>query len=211
MRRIHSVRHALRELDQIPDDSVKHAVLGGHGSGSTLHWGPGNTCGESHLCVSTYWSNSNNFLSKLSRKMHKHSSIFLDSCLSATTDRSLKTAGMNMAQWVAKEVGKGIRVFGSTRSFSEVKVQRFKAWHGVIDVEDEDAAQRIITADGGRCPRWARSRTPDHEGDCLCPDGQTCRTSDGEECPHSKGRTSDTFFLPMCAESWSKVSCSCQD
>lgn len=210
VRRISSVSHALQVLDSFLDNSIKHAVVGGHGSGWNLHWGPGNTCGQSHLCVSTSnYQASSKFIAKLSRKMHKHGSIFLDSCLSATEDKSKWSHGMNLAQWIAKNVGKGIRVFGSELSFSTVKVKRFVAWHAEIDVGSADGVQRIITAGNGGCPFWAASQYPNHEGDCSCPSGKTCRTESGEKCPHSKGRDSDSYFLPMCAESWAKVSCRC--
>jgi hypothetical protein len=208
MRRAYSVDYAMDELDKYKDNSIKHAVLGGHGSGSQLHWGPGRECGGSHLCVGSY--KSDRFLKKLSQKMHQHGSIFLDSCLSSTTNQSKWTDGKNLASWAAGEVGKGIRVIGSVLSFGKVRVERFKAWHARIDVYGEgNNVQRTSLASGARCPSWAASSSPDYYGDCSCPSGQTCTTTAGNACPRSKGRNSNSYFLPVCAEDWSKVKCQC--
>lgn len=207
MKRASSVKQAIRELKRFRRNSLKHAVLGGHGSGSTLRWGEGDTCGESHLCINSATSES--FLEQLSEKMHPHGSIFLDSCLSSTTDEDEKEDGMNMGEWVAKTVGKGIRVIGSMLSFGEVQVVRFAAWYAQIDVEEQSNVQVVHLAQGARCPDWAESQSPDEDGDCKCPDSTYCELTDGSPCPQSEGETSDIYFLPMCAESWSNVSCRC--
>lgn len=205
MLRIKNVQHGIDQLDQYPDNSIKHAVLGGHGSGGTLHWGDGNTCGESHICVGNRLSNE--LLKKLTKKMLQHGTIFLDSCLSSTTDESKFMRGKNLATWAAGEVGKGIRVIGSVLSFGKVRVTRFKAWYAQIDVKDEKGVQRTSFASGARCPSWAERSVPDSDGECKCPG--TCRTTDGGKCPSAKGKTSDRYFLPVCAEDWSKVKCQC--
>lgn len=209
MRRIQSIQDAINELHDYSDNSLKHVVLGGHGNGWTLHWGEGNTCGQSHLCVGDW--KSNELLRLLSRKMLQHGTIFTDSCLSATTDSSKHRDGKNLASWVASQVGKGIRVIGSVLSFGKVRVTRFKAWHATIDVAQENGVQRTSVAGGATCPSFAVSSTPDSSGNCKCPISRpTCKTTDGNACPMSSGKTSYKYFLPMCAEEWAKVRCTCQ-
>lgn len=203
MRRTHSVKRAMIELDDFPDDSLMHAVVGGHGSGTSLHWGDGNQCGTSHLCVDSH--NSKTFVQKLSRKMHRHGSIFLDSCLSSNPNER-----KNLASWVAQTVGKGIRVIGAEVSFGKVQVQRFIAWYAQIDVTGRSNVQSVHVAGGASCPSWAKSRNPDGDGDCACPDDYpTCKVGDGKPCPRSQGKTSKKYFLPMCVEAWAKVKCMC--
>jgi hypothetical protein len=210
MRRITSVQDAIDQLDDYSDNSLKHVVLGGHGSGGTLHWGEGKKCGVSHICVNSYSSNA--LLKKISEKMHQHGTIFLDSCLSATEDEKKFHKGMNLATWVASNVGKGIRVVGSLLSFGKVRVTRFQGWHARIDVKARKSVERVERADGALCPSWAESSTPDEDGDCKCPgEHPTCRTTEGKECPKSKGLVSNKYFLPMCAEDWANVTCKCTD
>mmetsp|Transcript_97799 Transcript_97799/g.218887 ORF Transcript_97799/g.218887 Transcript_97799/m.218887 type:complete len:374 (+) Transcript_97799:59-1180(+) len=168
MRRQPDVDNAIKELDLFPDHSLKHAVLGGHGDGTSIHWGEGSKCGRSHLCTNDKMSEQ--FFMKLSRKMHRHGSIFLDSCLSSTTDPRNMLGGENLGSWVAKTVGKGIRVIGSVLSFGKVRVTRFIAWHGQIDVGGASDVQRVHVAPGAHCPSWAKDSYPDSEGDCSCPD-----------------------------------------
>jgi hypothetical protein len=208
MRRIQSVEDASDQLDHYPDTSLKHVVLGGHGSGSALHWGDVNQCGRGVLCVGEYLSNA--FLEKLSKKMYQHGTIFLDSCLSATNDESRFRNGKNLASWVASKVGKGIRVIGSVLSFGKVRVTRFRAWYAQIDVARANGVQRTTVASGASCPAYAMSSSPDSAGDCQCPDlYPECKTTDGGLCPRSKGQSSVRHFLPMCAEDWASVKCGC--
>jgi len=179
--------------------------LGGHGDGDSLSWGSENTCGEGVLCVNS--RRSTKFVKKLSRKMHNHGTIFLDSCHAATDDSARQEDGLNLAQWVANTVGKGIRVFGpkSSMANSDIHVSRYIAWHARIDV-----GHGVYVAPGARCPSWADKSVPDTEGDCECPsDRPICRTQDGSECPRSQGLRSSNYFLPMCAEDWAEVSCTC--
>jgi len=145
-------------------------------------------------------SGGKSFLLALRKKMHKHGTVFADSCLSATSARS-----PNIAQFVAEQVGKGVRVIGSEVSFGVVRVKRFHAWHGVV----EDDRQRTYYAEGAGCPPWAREQRPGGDGNCRCPPGSRCTTAEGGLCPRSDGTTSDEYFLPSCVEGWSQESCRC--
>jgi len=145
-------------------------------------------------------SGAKSFLLALRETMHKRGSIFADSCLSATSTRS-----PNIAQFVAEQVGKGVRVIGSEVSFSVVRVKRFHAWHGVV----EDERQHAYYAQEAGCPSWAREQKPDGDGNCRCPEGSGCRTAGGDLCPKSDGTASDEYFLPSCAEEWSEETCIC--
>jgi len=212
MRRAQSVAEATMALDEFPNDSIMHANLGGHGNGSMLQWGDpsgddSDECGKSMLCIGN--KASEEFLHMLSSKMQRHGSVFVESCLSATSDESLKKDGLNLAQYVANIVGKGLQVIGSDESFGRVRVKRFTAWHAKLDQGDLKDMQRLYPAVGATCPAWAESSEPNDEGDCTCPAEKTCKTNQGRDCPQSGGRSSDKHFLPLCAESWSKVQCQC--
>jgi len=145
-------------------------------------------------------SSGQTFLSALREKMHRHGTVFTDSCLSATS-----AMNPNIAQFVAGQVGKGVRVIGSEVSFGVVRVKRFHAWHGVV----EDDRQRTYYAEGAGCPPWAREQRPGGDGNCRCPPGSRCTTAEGGLCPRSDGTTSDEYFLPSCVEGWSQESCRC--
>jgi len=226
MKRVSSVEQSIEALDDFSTNSIKHAVLGGHGTGWNLRWGGGPACGRGLLCIGASGGMGASFLKKLSEKMHHHGSIFLDSCSSSTTDEDKKKDGMNLGEWVARTVGKGIRVIGATRSFQEVKVVAFVAWYAQIDGIGSHAppAEVVHMAAGARCPDWADNPFPNEDGDCQCPEKQSCELADGYssrhpallnkaglkfKCPKSKGETSPKYFLPMCAESWAEASCRC--
>jgi hypothetical protein len=198
---------SMQKLEQFRDESLKHVVLGGHGNGQSLVWGSTNACGKGALCIDG--PSGEEFLRKLSRKMHRHGSIFVDSCHSATFDDKRKLFGMNLAEFVAATVRNGVRVIGSAVSFDKVRVQRFVAWHAKIDADSMDDAQRLIAPVDAQCPEWADSVTPNRDGDCQCPSAQRCQTTDGKKCPSSNGHETGVFFVPMCAESWAKVQCCC--
>jgi len=143
----------------------------------------------------------NSFFLVLGQKMKRHGTIFADSCLSANSKEN-----PNIAQYIAKRVGKGVRVIGSEVSFGQVRVKSFHAWHGVI----EDDQQRVYFAEGAKCPSWAVQEQPDEKGNCRCPQGSKCKTAGNKECPKSDGSLSSEFFLPSCAEeSFKPVPCSC--
>jgi hypothetical protein len=224
------VSSATKQLSSIPDGSLMHVVLGGHGGGWYMRWGSDRDKGA--LCATR---SADAFLRALSRKMHSHASIFLDSCMSATKDDERKVfnplpeylaAKVNLAEYVAAKVGKGVRVIGSIYSFSDnkMKIANYHAWHASIEL-DKGKSNSTYLASGGSCPHWAASRTPDRDGNCKCPAGKKCNSisigtaipllqqyrffSKSDSCPRSLGQTSDTYFLPQCASSWSSVKCKC--
>eukprot|EP00929_Paragymnodinium_shiwhaense_P034781 TRINITY_DN18880_c0_g2_i1.p1 TRINITY_DN18880_c0_g2~~TRINITY_DN18880_c0_g2_i1.p1 ORF type:complete len:243 (+),score=14.86 TRINITY_DN18880_c0_g2_i1:489-1217(+) len=204
--RVQNVAEALAVASKFPDNSIRHVVLGGHGWGWGLQWGQVAGCGEGKFCAGNRLSTS--LLEEIAKKMQRHGSLFVDSCLGATSDPDRQYLGMNLAQWVAKVVGHGIRVIGAELSFSTLRVKRYAGFYGTIKVGYDDNVQRVYSQ-GARCPSWASSGTPDADGQCSCSDLEICTTSDNGDCPSAKGQTSNHYFLPSCAEKWSTVKCSC--
>eukprot|EP00929_Paragymnodinium_shiwhaense_P034780 TRINITY_DN18880_c0_g1_i1.p1 TRINITY_DN18880_c0_g1~~TRINITY_DN18880_c0_g1_i1.p1 ORF type:complete len:453 (+),score=61.49 TRINITY_DN18880_c0_g1_i1:69-1427(+) len=204
--RVQSVAEAVDVVLRFPDSSIRHVVLGGHGWGWGLQWGPVERCGEGLFCAGEV--ESKYLLGELAIKMQRHGSFFVDSCLGATSDPEKHWHGMNLAEWVAKVVERGIRVIGAELSFSTLRVKRYAGFYGTIEVDEQDNVQRLYSH-GATCPSWAESETPDADGQCSCRDYQICTTSDGGDCPSAHGETSDLFFLPACAEKWSNEKCEC--
>jgi len=145
------------------------------------------------------------FVAGISSKMQPHGSIFTDSCLSATGKYS-----PNLAGWVAKVVGKGVRVIGSEVSFGRVDVKRFQGgWHASLNTPEMRHAQRVFVNSAAKCPAWAKWSTPDSSGNCACRMFQRCKTRSGKPCPAAKGQESSAYFLPFCGESWAQDPCIC--
>merc|ERR1719253_1261010 len=190
---VNTVAQAKRIVESYSYDSIMLTVLGGHGSATSLHWGAGSTCGESHLCKGG-WS-SENFLKTLSGRMHEHGSIFMDSCLTASDDRGL-------SWWVSQKVGRGVRVMGSIVSFSTVHWGRFGAGNYVNTVVADGRHVKVKHyKTGGRCPSFSKSNYPGRYGECECRSGRTCRYNGGS-CPlvrAGQGGESSRYFVPGCA------------
>merc|ERR1712061_616359 len=102
-------------------------------------------CGGEHgLAVDSPTSTA--FLHKLSKKMHDHGSIVMDTC-SAAGDNS---PAQNLAQFVSNMVGKGVRVSGPPELLYTTDVQRFDVFFSQFN-----RRQGNIYVSGGTCPEWA--------------------------------------------------------
>merc|ERR1712048_352237 len=112
-----------------------------------------------------------------------------------------------MGGYVRDKVGKGVRVIGFSKSFNngEMINARYEGFH--VSVSGGTATTFFTYTN---CPSWAGATQSDSDGDCKCPSGSTCKTNKHDSCPRSQGKWSDTYFLPMCAESWSSVRCTCE-
>jgi len=214
LHRVGSVSEAMAVIKKYGDNSLKHVVLGGHGNGWALGWGPDPVCDEDFLCTTGEWyGESYSFLRMLSKKMQQHGSIFTDSCHSATQDPARLKMGMNFAQHVTNIVGRGVRVLGSRYSFASAEVKRFTQFYATIDIDDKDDVQTVYVK-GAKCPYFAKHQLADKKGECHCPDSKPrCQTTDEKgkhgKCPKARGKRSSRSFLPGCAESWAKVKCEC--
>jgi len=265
VRRVSSVGEAAGYLSSLPESSILHLVLGGHGTGRALRWGPdhhlfgvlesdhpfapvgrvvslkrdvtgangaiifaGTPCYvhgvDSDGDVVIFFSGDrvdwvrkedldgvkveddpgSKLLAEVNARMQRHASLFLDSCKSADPSQS-----QNLAQFMAKTVGKGVRVIGSVVSFGKVDVTRFGAWHASIDTSEVKGAQRVFLNEEARCPDFAWKPMPDENGDCACKLRMLCVTSSRERCPNTRGKEGPKYFLPFCAEGYVKDRCIC--
>jgi len=217
LHRVGSVSEAMAVIKKYADNSLKHVVLGGHGTGWSLRWGSENECDEGFLCTTGVRHGlSYDFLRMLSEKMMQHGSIFTDSCHSATRNYHKWKMGGNFAQHVTDIVGKGVRVLGSTYSFENAEVKRFSQFYARIDEPDNGADKNIQTVyvKGAKCPYFAKDQHADNKGECHCPDSKPhCWATDENgkrsKCPKAGGKLSSRSFLPGCAESWAKEKCRC--
>lgn len=170
--RVSNSRDAEAALAEFPSGSIKHAVLGGHGSPGTCRWGAHD---EEASCLD-FSVSTVEFLQTLATKMHTHSSILMDSCSVAAPNGDED----NLAQFVTSQVGRGIRVFGAGELLYTTDVQRFDAYVTWLNKKPANVYQ-----EGATCPAWSLSVEPDEDGDCSCEPGNTCvafTSVDGTVC-----------------------------
>mmetsp|Transcript_122917 Transcript_122917/g.358764 ORF Transcript_122917/g.358764 Transcript_122917/m.358764 type:complete len:413 (-) Transcript_122917:10-1248(-) len=107
----------------------------------------------------TIHSSSFQVITQLRNVMQQHASIFLDSCSSASS-----SAHPSLAHFVARMVGKGVRVIGSEVPFGNVNVRSFGAWHVSIHGKElrlvlSKALTFFFCGLGQEQQRWQNVRT----------------------------------------------------
>jgi hypothetical protein len=107
-----------------------------------------------------------NFLKKLSQKLHRDTSLLMDGC---SVGGRPEGGGDNLAQFTAKTVGKGIRVFAIGESLYTTDVQRWIPFYATLN----DKAP-LVAVTGAQCPDWSASEAVTRTGDCRCKGGSTC-------------------------------------
>eukprot|EP00929_Paragymnodinium_shiwhaense_P073544 TRINITY_DN37512_c0_g1_i1.p1 TRINITY_DN37512_c0_g1~~TRINITY_DN37512_c0_g1_i1.p1 ORF type:complete len:292 (+),score=45.69 TRINITY_DN37512_c0_g1_i1:498-1373(+) len=213
--RVRDLATMMSILGEYADNSIKHLVIGGHGTSTTLALGVKQgkkICGDTSICVKS--GRTRVLLELVAEKMMRAGSIFLDSCLTAK-----KTAdGDSLMDYIGRVLSsvakKGLRIIGATESFKAVDVQVYEPFLPHVGRAAQGNPVRVLQTEGVTCPAYAASSAPDADGLCECKPGRRCifLGRDGranEACPVGPDERSSTRFIATCGTSWASRKCIC--
>eukprot|EP00929_Paragymnodinium_shiwhaense_P005944 TRINITY_DN10867_c0_g1_i1.p1 TRINITY_DN10867_c0_g1~~TRINITY_DN10867_c0_g1_i1.p1 ORF type:complete len:494 (+),score=82.81 TRINITY_DN10867_c0_g1_i1:98-1483(+) len=217
--RVESVQNAIDILSEYGDGALTHVAIGAYPVETNeklkrleFHHQAA-ACGTSKLCMDESGRHAGAnpaFYTTLSAKLADYSTVFIDSARRGTPDAS----GQSWTQFLADQIGKGVRVYGSSGEYDKVEIVRVEEYYprisnlrngGLDNLQVESFAP---TSPASTCS--AAGGVDDKAWKCKCPSGTACRTKHGSLCPVENGLSSDVAFLSACASSNSETDCACK-